>query len=168
MVFYMEENMIRRMLQVVLALGLLLSILAGCGSGAPSVDWTLEVTGDVATPLSLSYADLAAMPQIELTDVFMEKSEGEDLITAWSGVAVDEIWKKAGVTDYVVIVALAADGYALEIPKSEMEGAIIALKDAEGWIANTDKDHGPIRIVCPKAPANRWVFQLTELQVVGP
>jgi len=160
--------MFRRTLQLILALGLLLAVLAGCGSGAPNVDWTLEVTGDVATPLTLSYADLAAMPQIELTDILMEKSEGEDQITSWSGVPVDEIWKQAGVSDYSVVVVLAADGYALEIPKSEMEGAIIALKDAEGWIANTDKDHGPIRIVCPQSPANRWVFQLTELQVVGP
>jgi hypothetical protein len=67
-----------------------------------------------------------------------------------------------------VVVALASDGYALEISRSELEGAIVALKDAEGWIANTDKEHGPIRLVCPKTPGNRWVFQLTELQVVGP
>ena len=26
-------------------------------------------------------------------------------------------------------------------------------------------DHGPIRMVCPHTPANRWVFQLMELQV---
>jgi DMSO/TMAO reductase YedYZ molybdopterin-dependent catalytic subunit len=154
---------------IVLLLAVLLgAVLAACGSGAPSVDWQLKVTGDVTTPLTLSYGDLVGMPQAELNDVLMEKSTGEDVVTSWSGVSLDEIWKRAGVTDYTVVVALAADGYALEIPKDELEGAIVALKDSEGWIANTDKEHGPIRIVCPKAPGNRWVFQLTELQVVAP
>jgi len=160
-------NRLRR-LSLVFVLLLLAALLAGCGSGAPNVDWQLKVTGAVAQPLTLSYADLAAMPQVELKDVLMEKSTGEDQVTSWSGVSLEEIWKKAGVTDYQVVVALASDGYALEIPKSELDGAIIALKDATGWIANTDKEHGPIRLVCPQAPGNRWVFQLTELQVVGP
>ena len=160
--------MIRRTWQAVLVLALLLAALAGCGSGAPKVDWQLKVTGAVTTPLTLSYADLAGMPQVELKDILMEKSTGEDVVTAWSGVSLDEIWKQAGVTDYTVVVALASDGYALEIPKSELEGAIVALKDAAGWISDTDKEHGPIRLVCPKAPGNRWVFQLTELQVIAP
>jgi len=143
-------------------------LVAGCGSGAPSVDWRLTVSGAVASPLTLSYGDLASMPQVELKDILMEKSQGEDQVTSWSGVSLDEIWKKAGVTDYVAVTALAADGYALEISKAELDGAIVALKDATGWIVNTDKDHGPIRLVCPKAPGNRWVFQLTELQVIAP
>ena len=79
-----------------------------------------------------------------------------------------EIWKRAGVTDLRAVVATAADGYAVEIPASELEGAIIALKDGRGWIVETDPDHGPIRLVCPHAPGNRWVFQLVELQVVRP
>ena len=160
--------MMRKSWQLALLLGLLVVALAGCGSGAPNVDWQLKVTGAVSNPLTLSYADLAAMPQVELKDVLMEKSQGEDQVTSWSGVPLEELWKKAGVTDYTVVVALAADGYALEIPKSELEGAIVALKDATGWIVNTDKEHGPIRLVCPKAPGNRWVFQLVELQVVAP
>jgi len=154
---------------IVLFLALVLALaLAACGSGAPNVDWQLKVTGAVTTPLTLSYSDLAGMPQVELKDVLMEKSQGEDQVTSWSGVSLDEIWKKAGVTDYTVVTALAADGYALEISKDELAGAIVALKDSTDWIVNTDKEHGPIRLVCPKAPGNRWVFQLTELQVVGP
>jgi len=151
-----------------LMLVLLLVALAGCGSGAPSVDWQLQISGAVEQPLTLSYSDLAGMPQVELNDVLMEKSQGEDQVTSWAGVPLEEIWKRAGVTDYRTVVALASDGYALEIPRDELQDGIIALKDAEGWIANTDKDHGPIRLVCPHAPGNRWVFQLAELQVIGP
>ncbi len=164
-----EVKMRYRKQRIALLLALsLLAALAACGSSAPQVDWQLKVTGAVATPLTLSYSDLVGMPQVELKEVLMEKSTGEDEVTSWSGVPLGEIWKKAGVSDYTVVVALASDGYALEIPKDELDGAIVALKDHEGWIANTDKEHGPIRLVCPQAPGNRWVFQLTELQVVAP
>jgi DMSO/TMAO reductase YedYZ molybdopterin-dependent catalytic subunit len=148
-----------------LFVALLLVGMVGCGSGAPKVDWEVKVTGDVETPLTLTYADLAGMPQTDLKDVMMEKSTGEDVVTSWSGVALAEIFAKAGVTDYATITATAADGYAIEITKDELEGAIIALKDGDQWIAVATPDKGPIRLVCPQTPGNRWVFQLTEMQV---
>jgi len=41
----------------------------------------------------------------------------------------------------------------------------VALKDDKDFIAKTDPDKGPIRLVCPNTPANRWVFQLKEIQI---
>ncbi len=145
---------------------LLLAVaLAGCGGAAPKVDWTLGVSGAVSNPLSLSFAELADMPQSELSDILMEKSLGEDTTGDWSGVALAELLNKAGTGEYVSITAVAGDGYAIEISKDELEGAIVALKENGEWIAEADPDHGPIRLVCPHTPANRWVFQLLELQV---
>ena len=143
---------------------LLVLVLASCG-GAPDVDWALGVSGAVSTPLALSYADLAEMPQTELSDILMEKSLGEDTTGDWSGVALTDLLEEAGAGDYVSITAVAGDGYAIEISKDELEGAIVALKENGEWIAEADPDHGPIRMVCPHTPANRWVFQLMELQV---
>lgn len=151
-----------------LGLLLLLVVLAACGEGAPGVEWQLKVSGAVDTPLTLSYGDLAGMSQVELKDLLMQRSQGPDEVTSWSGVPLAEVWKRAGVTDVRAVLATAADGYAVEIPVGELEGAIIALKDGSGWIAQTDPEHGPIRLVCPHAPGNRWVFQLIELQVVAP
>ena len=150
--------------RVLLVALLLVLVLAGCG-GAPDVDWTLGVSGAVSTPLALSYADLAELPQTELSDILMEKSLGEDTTGDWSGVTLDEILTQAGAAEYVSITAVAGDGYAIEISKDELEGAIVALKENGEWIADADPDHGPIRLVCPYTPANRWVFQLMELQV---
>ena len=145
---------------------LLLISLVGCGGGAPDVDWTLQVTGAVETPLSVSYQGLVEMPQTELTDILMERSEGEDTSGSWSGVALSHMMEQAGApAEYASITAVAADGYAIEIPREELEGAIVALKEEGEWIAEADPDHGPIRMVCPHTPANRWVFQLTEIQV---
>jgi len=144
---------------------MLLFLLASCGGGAPKVDWQIHVTGDVATPLDISYKELAAMPQIDLSGILMEKSTGEDEITSWSGVPITEILEQAGVTDYSSITAFASDGYAVEITADEMQGAIIAMKDSGEWIADVTPDKGPIRLVCPQTPASRWVFQLQELQI---
>jgi DMSO/TMAO reductase YedYZ molybdopterin-dependent catalytic subunit len=143
---------------------LLLSLVA-CGGGAPDVEWTLGVGGAVDTQLSLSYAELVDMPQAELSDILMEKSLGEDTTGDWSGVSLEEILTQAGADDYVSITAVAGDGYAIEISKDELQDAIVALKEDGEWIAEADSDHGPIRLVSPYTPANRWVFQLMELQV---
>jgi len=139
--------------------------LAACGGAAPDEDWTLGVSGAVSDPLSLSYAELVDMPQTELNDLLMEKSLGEDTTGDWSGVALSEILDQAGAGEFVSITAVAADGYAIEISKDELQDAIVALKENGEWIAEADPDHGPIRLVCPYTPANRWLFQLTDLQV---
>jgi len=152
--------------KVILTITLLLVLgLAGCGGGAPKVDWKLDVSGAVSSPLTLSYAELAKMPQTDLKDILMQKSQGEDTTGDWSGAALAEILARAGAGQYVSITVVAADGYAIEISKDELQDAIVALKENGKWITEADPDHGPIRLVCPHTPANRWVFQLTELQV---
>jgi DMSO/TMAO reductase YedYZ molybdopterin-dependent catalytic subunit len=147
----------------------LVLLLAGCGGGgAPQVDWELKITGAVDNPLALSYADLAKMEQVDLTDVQMEKSTGENEVGSWSGAPLDAIFQQAGASgNYVSVTAVADDGYAIEISKDELQGAIVALKKGDEWIAKaaSEEGKGPIRIVCPQTPGNRWVFQLKELQV---
>ncbi len=146
---------------------LLLSLLvAGCGSGAPDVDWELNIGGAVNNPLTLSFDDLAKMEQVDLNDILMEKSTGDDVITSWSGVPVAGLFEDAGApADWSTVTAVAGDGYAIEITRDEMQDAIVALKEGEEWIATADPDHGPIRLVCPHSPGNRWVFQLQEIQI---
>jgi DMSO/TMAO reductase YedYZ molybdopterin-dependent catalytic subunit len=144
---------------------LLVVALVGCGGSAPDVEWELHVDGAVSNPLTLSYAELADMPQTELSDILMEKSLGEDEVGSWGGVALDEILTKAGAGEFVSVTAAAADGYAIEISADELADGIVALKENGEWIAEADPDHGPIRLVTPHTPANRWLFQLQSLQV---
>jgi DMSO/TMAO reductase YedYZ molybdopterin-dependent catalytic subunit len=145
---------------ILLAIG-----LAACG-GAPKVDWELGISGQVNEPLTLGYDELVDMPQVDLNDILMERSEGEDTYESWSGVSLKEILNRAGADpNYGGVTAVAADGYAIEISTDELQDAIIALKQNDEWIATADAEHGPIRLVCPNTPANRWVFQLQEIQV---
>lgn len=147
-----------------LLLSSLALLLAAC-SGVPKVDWDLKITGDVETPLTLSFADLAGREQVDLTDILMEKSTGEDEIRSWSGPALAPILEEAGAGEISTITAVAADGYAVEISADELADAIIAVKDSGEWIPDVSPDKGPIRLVTPDTPANRWVFQLVEIQV---
>jgi len=138
-------------------------LLAACG--APKVEWTLTVDGAVTTPLSLSYADLADREQVDLTDVLMQKSLGEDETASWSGVPLEDILAEAGAGEFASVTATAADGYAIEITRDELKGGIVALKKDDTWITKAEPDKGPIRLVCPETPANRWVFQVQTITV---
>ena len=132
----------------------------------PRVDWKISIDGDVSQAGEITYADLARMPQTELKDILMQKTTSEDTIDSWSGPAFTEILSKLGANpNFSSILVKADDGYAAVLIKSELEGAIIALKKDGEWIAEKDMAHGPIRIVCPKTPANKWVYSIIEIQV---
>jgi DMSO/TMAO reductase YedYZ molybdopterin-dependent catalytic subunit len=157
------------MSRIVRKVGLIIAIgaciLSACAS-APKVDWNLTISGAVSNPLIVSYKDLSKMPQTVLNDVLMDISTGEDTVGSWSGVPLSDLLEQAGASeDFVSVTAMAADGYAIEIARDELENAIVALKEEGEWIQNSDPEHGPIRMVCPQTPANRWVFQLMEIQV---
>ncbi len=142
-------------------------LLSACG-GAPKVDWTLSISGDVSNPITYTYAELAKMDMVNLDDVLMEKSRGEDEVRSFSGVPLATLLAEAGAADdFSTITATAADGYAIELSKDELVDGIVALKQGGDWIVDADPDAGPIRLVFPSTPANRWVFQVTEL-IVNP
>jgi DMSO/TMAO reductase YedYZ molybdopterin-dependent catalytic subunit len=141
--------------------------LAACSS-TPNVEWELSIFGAVSNPTVFTYRELVDLPQVELNEVLMEKSRGEDEIRSFSGVELALILEQAGAQEnFSSITAKAADGYAIEITPDEMVNGIVALKDHEDWIVKTDPNSGPIRLVFPATPANRWVFQVNEI-VVNP
>jgi len=106
------------------------------------------------------------MPQVDLNDVLMEKSRGEDEVRSFSGVDLSYLLEQAGAPEEIsTITAIAADGYAIEISSDEMVDGIIAMKQSGEWIVNADPDEGPIRLVFPTTPANRWVFQINEIVI---
>jgi len=144
---------------------ILLLSLTACGSGVPKVEWDLKISGDVQTPLTFTYDDLASREMVDLTEILMAKSVGEDEVTSWSGVDLSTLLSEAGAADFATITVIAVDGYAIEISANELDNAIIALKDSGEWIAEVSPDKGPIRLVTPDTPANRWVFQVIEIQI---
>jgi len=149
-----------------LSIFLLPLLLSACG--APNVDWGLSITGEVSNPKTFTYKELADMPQVDLSDVDMQKSRGEDEVHSFSGVELSTLLEEVGASeDFSSITAYATDGYAIDISKDEMVDGIVALKDSGDWIAKKDTDEGPIRLVFPTTPANCWIYQVNEI-VVNP
>jgi len=156
----------KRHLSLALVTFVVLSLaLAACGGGTPKIDWELKITGAVEKPLTLSYQDLAKREFVDLSDVLMQKSQGEDTTNSWEGPSLAAILDEAGVSPSAkTITATAADGYAMEMNMADLGDAIIALKRDGEW--TTSEKNGPIRIVVPGKPANHWLFQLVEIEVV--
>lgn len=120
------------MKKAVFLLGLVALLVVGGCTGAPNTDWELEISGEVENPLIISYKELAGMELVDMADVWMDKSTGEDRMTSWSGVMLDTLLQKAGAAeDYCSITAIAADGYMVEITREELQGAFIALKELQ-------------------------------------
>lgn len=162
-----KENKSVYIIRNLVLLIVLLALLMACSS-APNVEWELTVSGAVNNPKVFTYKELAALPQVDLMDVLMEKSRGEDEVRSFSGVELAVILEMVGAPDeFSSITAIAGDGYAIEITPDEIADGIIALKDGNEWIVKSDPKAGPIRLIFPTTPANRWVFQLNQI-VVNP
>ena len=134
---------------------------------------TLTVAGDVTTPLTLSAADLAAMPRARA-----ELRDGAKT-TVYEGVLVGTILAKAGVpmgaalhgADLTrAILASASDGYQAVFSIGELDQA---LSRSEVLVADT-VDGGPLpaaqggfRLVVPKDTRGaRGVRMLQRLDVI--
>ena len=154
----------RRFVSFTLLVVLFTLLLTGCGTPAPKVDWEVSITGAVSNPLTLSYKDLTKRDQVTLKDVLMQKSHGEDQVNTWEGPALAPILEEAGASPKATgLICAASDGYAKDIPMADLTDAIIALKMDGKWIAGDEK--GPIRLVVPSKPSDRWIFQLASITV---
>jgi DMSO/TMAO reductase YedYZ molybdopterin-dependent catalytic subunit len=169
--------MIRRFLVVSLAAAVLLPptlALAqpptGSAVAAPSA---LAVAGAVKTPLTLSAADLKAMPRTTI------EAQDDNRTVTYEGVLVGEILKRAGATvgealrgDAVAsyVVAHAADGYRAVYALAELDNAFVP---SDIIVADTIDGkplfayQGPWRLVAPKdLRGARSVRMLDRLEVV--
>ena len=121
---------------------------------------TVQVTGAVKQPLTLSADDLAKMPRASV------RTTSNGMETVYQGVWLHEILKKAGVPQGGELRGKALAGYVL----AELDPAFI---DNEILLADTANGkalfgaQGRFRLVVPKdKPGARSVRMLTKLEVV--
>ncbi len=137
----------------------------------PRDTWTLEVDGDVANTLSISYDDLLKMPMIErditMTCVSNEVGGGYVGAGRWLGVRVTDILERAGVgTSSDQLLSTAVDGFTISTPLAVVRDG----RDAMVAIALNGKPltdvHGfPARLITPGlygfVGATKWLTKLT-------
>lgn len=133
----------------------------------------LTVSGEVATPLKLTAADLAKLPHRSLR---AKAHDGKE--ASFDGIELGEILKLAGVKfgeqlrgkDLgLFLVVGAADGYRAVFALPELDHAftdrIIILADRRDGKPLAEKE-GPLRIVVPDEKREaRWVRQVVSLTI---
>jgi DMSO/TMAO reductase YedYZ molybdopterin-dependent catalytic subunit len=134
----------------------------------------LEVAGAAPSPLSLSAADLKALPRTAM-------QAGSQQPQRFEGVALTEVLRRAGVPlggelagewlgSYVV--ATGADGYRVAFSVGELDGGfgnaqVLVADSVDG--AALAEGQGPFRLVVPgDRRAARWVRNLKSITVVKP
>lgn len=151
---------------------LLITLISISGTLCAQAGIGLKVSGEVTTPLQLSLQEIAAMPH---QTAYLKQ---HDKVSAYSGVAVRDIFAKAGVpagkqlrgenlSRYLLIKC--ADGYEVIFSLAEMDSAftdnVIILADSvEGKPIELAK--GPLRLIVPgdKKPA-RSCQQVVEFVI---
>lgn len=153
-----------------LCLCLLLALGSTVAQEAPA---SVQITGAVKQPLTLTADDLARMPRASV------KTMSSGMETVYQGVWVHEVLKRAGVPQGGAlrgkalagyVLAEATDGYQVVFSLGELDPAFI---DNEILLADTANGkplfgaQGRFRLVVPKdKPGARSVRMLTRLEVV--
>jgi len=129
--------------------------------------WRLTVDGAVETPLTLSYAELLALPQVEQEADFHCVTGWSILDLALRGVRLETLAALARPTaEATHLMCHAYDGYSTNLPLEEaLKPDVLVVHTVDG--APLPRDHGgPVRIVVPQLWAwkgAKWVSRLELL-----
>ncbi len=138
----------------------------------PEERWSLQITGMVDNPLTLSLSDLQALETVERPSTLMCISNpvGGDLIgnSVWTGVQLSTLLAQAGVqAGATELILRAADNYADSFPieAAMADGTIVAfLQNGEPLT----RDHGfPARVLVPGIYGMKNVKWVTEIELVN-
>ena len=134
----------------------------------PAADYRLAVTGLVGKPLDLSYADLRAMPPVNLTADFQCVTGWRVPKVRWQGVACADLFDRAGVLPQAKAVRfLSFDGAyteSLTLEQARRRDVLVAYS-LDG--APVSSDHGgPVRLVVLPMYGYKSCKWLSEIQLV--
>jgi DMSO/TMAO reductase YedYZ molybdopterin-dependent catalytic subunit len=129
--------------------------------------YVLTVDGLVEHPLSLTYADLEAYPQISQL-MTLDCVEGWNFIAKWTGPALSAIFADAGVKPEAKIVifhtADVPEGYSsLDLSYIINNNIIIALKDND--ITLTPDRGFPFQVVAMSKFGYKWAKWVTRIEL---
>lgn len=150
-----------------------LAVFAVAGAVHAGDAQAVRIVGRDGEPISLSAADFAALPRVEVT----AKEKGGSSAT-FSGVNVADLLAKAGMPqgdklrgDWLRchVLVVASDGYQVAFGIAEFDDSFtdqrIILADRRNGEA-LDAKHGPLQIVVPhEKRQSRWVRMVTEIRI---
>jgi hypothetical protein len=152
-------------------------LASGCGNRrevasnesdrVPQIDAAIEIVIDGADrSVRFTFEQLAVMPSTRLDNIPMLKSREADESTSWQGPTLAALLAPVEPVSGAFVATLEADdGYQIDVKLSEVDDAIVALKDGRGrWLAEVDK-RCYLRLVAPRKTANFWVANLRRIRL---
>ena len=120
----------------------------------PHVDiatWTLELSGEVEQPVTLSFDELRALPATEVTTDIHCVTRWSKLDMTWEGVSLAHLFALVQpLPDAKFVVAHAEAGFTANLPIEALMDDDTLLADKADGHELTD-DHGyPLRLLVPK------------------
>ncbi len=90
----------------------------------PLDDWTLELSGLVGRPTTLTWRQLAELPPVEVVVDIHCVTKWSKFDTPWRGVAFDTLLEQAGgaISEAAAVVAHAELGYTANVPLADCVG----------------------------------------------
>lgn len=126
--------------------------------------WRLSILGAVSAPLSLSFAELSALP-LHTYDAVLDCTGGWWSEQSWSGVAIDDLLARAGVpTAAREGSVISVSGHRWAFPLDELRGALLATH--VGGEPLTPGHGYPARLVVPGRRGFQWVKWVDRIEVV--
>lgn len=134
-------------------------------------EWRLTIDGMVKQPVTLTLADLLAMPTVEhdATMLCVSNPVGGDLVGSarWTGVKVADLLERAGpLAGSDMVLSTSVDGWTAGTPLSVLRDGRLALLAVGMNGAPLTPAHGaPVRLVTPGlygyVGATKWLRSLT-------
>jgi DMSO/TMAO reductase YedYZ molybdopterin-dependent catalytic subunit len=143
-------------------------------AGHPTVDvgsWTLEITGRVARPLRLRYADILKRPAIEkmVTLQCIDNEVAGELISnaVWKGISLQQLIEEARPHPSAVDVAFhGADLYSDSIPLDRALNYDVFLAYQMNGVPLPKRNGFPLRAVVPGIYGIKNVKWLTRIEIL--
>lgn len=131
----------------------------------PLDNYTLSVTGEVATPLKLSYEE-AIDRQVYRKVVALNCVEGWTVDILWEGVRIADLLEQAGYDrDAKTVIFRCHDGYTTSLPLDKVVGRDLLLAYKMNGI-DLPKERGfPFQVVAEDQWGYKWAKWVTEIEV---
>ena len=121
---------------------------AGPTPRTPLDEWSLTISGAVDEPISWTWEELQALPQVTLTTDIHCVTKWSKLDTVWQGVRLDTLL--AGIeTSAQYTVAFSDGGYTTNVPLADLTGGKAWVAFSYGGEPLAPQHGGPARMLVP-------------------
>lgn len=113
-------------------------------------EWNLRLFGEIEQELSLSFEDLMAMPQTEITCDIHCVTRWSKADTVWKGVLLRDLFAQLKIKPEARYVMVHADqDYETNVPLADLLGEQVMVAHAYDGQPLSPKHGGPLRLVVP-------------------